>query len=150
MADWPDIVVTREESPEVLLAIEVRSGDTNILVAESRIKAYMAHQSCPLGMLVTPENTVFFRNRYTGYDTDAIQQIAQCRTSELLGALPDRAVVIEQYLERRVDEWLDSLKSSRRQSWPVEAQEAMETYVLPAILSGVVRATGPRLRRTGS
>ena len=150
MPAWPDIVITRADSPEVLLAVEVKSEPAGAQAAESQIKAYMVHQSCPLGMIVTPTETLFFRNRYTGYGPEAIQQIGECRTSELLEAMPNKTVMTESDLVRRVDQWLESLRGGSRRSWPGSAQEAIESYVLPAVMSGVVRANGPRWRRTGS
>jgi hypothetical protein len=150
MPAWPDIVITRTDSPEVLLAVEVKSGVAGAQSAERQIKAYMLHQSCPIGMVVTPDDTLFFRNRYTGYDSDAIQQIGECRTSELLDAMPDTATMSESYLVQRVDQWLESLRGGSRRSWPGSTREAMESYILPAVASGVVRATGPRWLRTGS
>jgi hypothetical protein len=150
MPAWPDIVITRTDSPEVLLAVEVKSGLGGLHTAERQIKAYMIHQSCPIGMVVTPDDTLFFRNRYTGYEPDAIQEIGKCRTSELLGAMPDKAMMSESNLVRGVDRWLESLRGGSSRSWPGSTREAMESYVLPAVVSGLVRATGPRWRRTGS
>ena len=147
---WPDIVVTRPDSPEVLLAVQVKAWAAVAHAAEAQIKDYMVHQSCPIGMLVTPEDTRFFRNRYTGYGPEAIQQIGECRTNELLDAMPDKAPLTEPDLVRGVEEWLENLRDGSRRSWPPSAQEAIESYVLPVSMSGVVRATGPRWRRTGS
>src|SRR5579863_910983 len=110
----------------------------------------MVHQSCPLGMVVMPRDTVFFRNRYTDYGPEAIQRIGECRTSELLGAVPEKLVLTESDLVRRAEQWLESLRDGSRRSWPGSVQETIESYVLPAVVSGVVRATGPRWRRTGS
>ena len=150
MPVWPDIVVTKPESPEPLLAIEVKAGSAGTRAAEPQLKKYMVHQSCPIGMLVTPEDTLFFRNRYTGYGPETIQRIGECRTNELLDAMPDKAFVTESYLVRRVEQWLESLSAGSRRSWPSSALEAIDSYVLPVVMSGVVRATGPRWRQTGS
>ena len=150
MAAWPDIVITRADSPEVLLAVEVKAAGTDAETAEPQIKDYMVHQSCPLGMIVTPRETIFFRNRYTGYGPEAIQRIGECRTSELIEGMPEKPGLSEPDLIRRVDQWLESLQSGNRRSWPGSVQDAMESYVLPAVVSGVARATGPRWRRTGT
>ena len=146
----PDIVVTKYDSPEILLAVEVKAGATVAQDAEAQIKKYLIHRSCPGGMLVTPEDTLFFRNLYSGYESDTIQRIGQCRTDELLAAMPDAAQVTESYLVQRVEQWLEDLPSHNRRSWPPSALEAIESYVLPLVRGGVIRAAGPRWRRTGS
>jgi hypothetical protein len=149
MPDWPDIVVTKPDSPEVLLAIAVKDGVDDLLVAETQIRSYMVHQSCPVGMLVTPEDTLFFRNAYTGYEADSIQKVAECRTDELLGAR-QQAVNVESYLVLQVEQWLEGLPTGGRRSWPASALEAIESLILPAVAGGIIRAAGPRWRRTGS
>ena len=150
MPVWPDIVVTKPDSPEVLLAVEVKVGAGGVLVAEAQIKDYMVHQSCPVGMLVTPEDTLFFRNPYTGYESETIQKIGECRTNELVGALPDKALITESYLVPLVEQWLENLPACGHRSWPPFAAEAIESFVLPAATGGIIRAAGPRWRRTGS
>jgi|HubBroStandDraft_1064217.scaffolds.fasta_scaffold77270_1 hypothetical protein len=146
----PDIVVTKADSPEILLAVEVKAAADGRHDAEAQIKKYLVHRGCPGGMLVTPEDALFFRNLYVGYESDSIERIGHCRTSELLDAMPDAALVTESYLVRRVEQWLEDLPSGSRRSWPPSALEAIETYVLPLVRSGIVRAAGPRWRRTGS
>ena len=150
MPVWPDIVVTEPDSPDILLAVQVKAGAAGARDVEAPIKDYMVHQSCPIGMLVTPEDTLFFRNPYTGYEVETIQKIGECRTNELVDTMPEKAPVTEQYLVRRVEEWLESLRDGGPRSWPPSAREAIESYVAPVAMSGVVRATGPRWRRTGS
>jgi hypothetical protein len=146
MPVWPDIVVTNPDSDEVLLAVEVKAGGAGAHLTESQIKDYMVHQSCPIGMLITPEDSLFFRNRYTGYEPETIQNIGECRTSDLL----DAGSIADPYLVRRVEQWLENLRVGSHRPWPSSVLEAMESYVLPAVMSGVIRATGPRWRRTGS
>jgi hypothetical protein len=107
MAAWPDIVITRADSPEVLLAVEAKAGGADAEAAEAQIKDYMVHQSCPLGMIVTLRDTIFFRNRYTGYGPEAIQRIGECRTSELIEGVKEKPALSEADLIRLVDQWLD-------------------------------------------
>jgi hypothetical protein len=59
MPVWPDIVITKPDSPDVLLAIEVKAEVAGARGGEAQIKDYMVHQSCPVGMLVTHEDTFF-------------------------------------------------------------------------------------------
>jgi len=149
MPVWPEIVVTKPDSPEVLFAVEVKAGSGDLAVAETQLKDYMVRQSCPVGMLVAPEDTLFFRNLYTGYEADTVRKVAACRTDELLGDM-GQAVNVESYLVLRVEQWLEKLPDGGRRSWPPSAQEVIESLVLPAVAGGTIRATGPRWRRTGS
>jgi len=101
---WPDIVVTRPDSPEVLLAVEVRAAIADVKNAEAQLRAYMTHMSCPVGMLATSEQTRFYRNRYKDYDPQTIEMIGGCATSELLGPMPAKSLATESYLERLVED----------------------------------------------
>jgi hypothetical protein len=100
-------------------------------------------------MFVTQEEISFFRNPYTGYQPETIQQIGNCRTTELLKTISGRAIS-EAALIDVVEQWLENLGSHGNHSWPPTAREAIESCVVPAVLEGVVRTTGRRLRRTGS
>jgi hypothetical protein len=147
MPAGPDIVVTQPDSPEVQVAVEVKVG-VSARDAEGQIREYMVRQNCPIGMLVTPEWTVFFRNPYTGYDAQTIRKTGECQTRELLGTTPEG--VTEERLLQLVEQWLERLRLRRGKVWPPSVQEAIESHVLPALMGGTVRATGPRWRRTGT
>ncbi len=146
----PDIVITRPDSPEVLLAVETKAVVADVKSAEAQLKGYMVHMSCPVGMLVTWEQTRFYRNRYTDYEPHTVEMIGACATSELFGPTPAKSSLAESYLERLVEEWLESLRVDSRRSWPYSVREAIEASVLPVVIGGIVRAAGPRWRRTGS
>lgn len=64
MPDWPEIIVVERDIPKVLLAIEVKVGG-DVRGAEHQLRTYMVRRNYPAGMLVTPDRTVFFRNKYT-------------------------------------------------------------------------------------
>ena len=144
----PDIVVTRPDSPEVLLVVEVKGNAADQKNTEAALKSYMVHMSCPVGMLVTPEQVRFYRNRYTEYAPQTIEMTGECPTCELLGPLR-RGAVTESDLERQVEEWLESLPAGGDRSWPSAVREAIESSVLPVVSGGIVRAGGPRWRRAG-
>jgi hypothetical protein len=144
----PDIVVTRPDSPEVLLVVEVKGNDAGQKSAEAALKSYMVHVNCPVGLLVTPEQVYFYRNRYTDYTPQTIALIGECPTGELLGTFP-AGEAAESYLERLVEEWLEGLRVGSSRSWPSAVREAIESSVLPAVADGIVRAGGPRWRRAG-
>ena len=144
----PDIVVTGPDSTEVLLVVEIKGNVADQKSAEAALKSYMVHMSCPVGMLVTPEQVRFYRNRYTDYAPQTVESIGECLTRELLETLP-RWAVTESDLERLVEEWLESLRVGGDRSWPPAVREAIESSVLPVVSGGVVRAGGPRWRRAG-
>ncbi len=113
------------------------------------MKAYMSGRRCPAGIVVTPEETLILRNRYTSDEPESVQVVGRCPTVELLGAIPRGGPAIEADLARRIQDWLENLRISSRQSWPPAIREAIEWDVIPAVLSGVVGSTGLRYRRTG-
>jgi hypothetical protein len=144
----PDIVVTRPESPDVLLVVETKAGPVDVTDAEVQLKKYMVHMSCPVGMLVTEAQTRFYRNRYTDYEPENIEMIGECATVDLLDG--HRTLIgREPYLERLAEEWLESLRVGNGRTWPSSVHEAIESSVLPVVVGGVIRAGGPRWRRTG-
>jgi len=144
----PDIVVTRSDSPEVLLVVEVCGRTVDTKSIEAALRGYMVHISCPVGMLVTPERVRFFRNRYTDYSPQTVVLIGECPAVELLGPIPQGAAT-ESDLEYRVEEWLESLRLGGDRTWPPAVREAIESSVLPVVSGGIVRAAGPRWRRAG-
>lgn len=147
MESRPDIVVGKPESSEVLLAVEV-NNNTAAWASADGLKEYMVRQRCPGGMLVTPETILFFTNRYTDFRPTSIEETGKCVRSEVL----DRAGSgtrrqTESDLVEQVVLWLDTVAAAPRHSWPPCARESIDTLVLPAVLNGVVRSTGKRLRR---
>lgn len=149
MLTWPDIVVGKPDSSEVLLAVEVKTGAVSAAESSVSLKTYLVQHNCPVGMFVTPDEILFFRNLYTGYQPETIRQIGNCRTAELLKTTPGRAIS-ESALVEVVEQWLENLDARRNHSWPPAAREAIESCVVPAVIEGVIRTTGRRLRRTGS
>jgi hypothetical protein len=142
----PDIVITRSDSPAILLVVEIKGAVSYLKSAEAGLKTYMVRTSCPVGMLVTPAQVRFYRNRYIDYAPHTIELIAECPTSELLGPFAQQARA-EWELQQSVMEWLEGLRAGGDQPWPSAVREAIESSVLPIVSDGVVRAAGPRRRR---
>ena len=97
--------------PELLLVVEIRANVPEQESDDTELKSYMVGRSCPVGMLVTTEKVSVYRNRYKGYTPQSVDIIGGCPTSELIGALPQRALA-EADLEARVQNWLESLQTS--------------------------------------
>lgn len=123
--------------------VEIEANVAGQKNADVALKSYMVQMSCPVGMLVDPEQVRFYRNRYTDYGPESIEMIGECPTGDLLGALSPGD------LERTVEGWLDSLRAGDDRPWPSAVREAIESSVLPVVSGGVVRAGGPRWRRAG-
>ena len=142
----PSIVVTGPDSPKVLLVVNVQGSAADVTGAETDLKVYMARMSCPVGMLVTPEQARFYINRFTDYTPQTVELIGKCATIDLLGA-PEK--VAEPYLEWFVQEWLEDLSGGARRSWPSTVREAILFSVIPMVMLSHVRAGGPRWREAG-
>jgi hypothetical protein len=145
----PDIIVTEPDTPEELLAVEVQTGAGAAQAAEADLKEYMVRQNCPIGMLVTDEHVLFFRNLYEGRDPDTIRKIGECRTDELFEAMSPETPFPERYLVLVVQQWLENLRFRSRRSWPPTASEAIEWFVLPEVIAGTIGSTGKRWRPPG-
>jgi hypothetical protein len=59
----PDIIVTGEDTPRILLAAEAKLWRSGCKEDESQLKTYMLNMRCPIGLLVTPEVVEVFRDR---------------------------------------------------------------------------------------
>lgn len=128
----------------MLLAVEVKDGAAQASV--DGLKEYMVRRNCPAGMLVTPETILFLTNQFTEFQPSSIEVTGTCGTPELPGQATGKRQT-ESELLKRVVSWLGTLAAASRQSWPSCARESTETLVLPAVLNGVPRSTGKRLRR---
>jgi len=151
MASYPDILVTSPDSPlQILMAVEARLDREALEAAIQQLRHYMAKMSCPVGLLVLPEALYIFRNRYTGIEENAIEQIGRYQMSEAFQrfarasaehGVKAKGRLFESYVQR----WLEHLPNSDDiEQLAPELKDALETHVLPALESGVVRAAGPR------
>ncbi len=147
MVAGPDIIIRERDTPEVLLAIEVNAGALDTDASATPLKAYMVRRQCPAGIFVTAEEALFLRNWYTSYEVDSVQPIASCTTTELLGIRAEG--ISEAMLLELVENWLENLGASSARSFPSAAREAIEWHIVPAVIEGVVQATGPKLRPAG-
>jgi hypothetical protein len=150
MAAGPDIIVSEPETSEALLAIEAKAHNLGVTDPAADLKDYLVGRSCPAGILVTPDTTRFYRNRYTADDATSIDHIGECLTPELLGRMPQGGLLTEERLVELTHQWLEDLRGSARESWPPSVADAIGFLVLPALTCGLVGSTGRRWRPTGS
>jgi hypothetical protein len=154
MASFPDIIVTSPDSPRVLIAIETKIAQKLSKDAVRQLQHYMVKMSCPLGLLVSPEELYIYRNRYTGSDENAIDEIGHYRLGNafqgFVGRSPEQSPAKAYLFESYVQRWLEHLpKSDEIERLPADLKEALETHIVPALESGIVRAAGPREIRSG-
>ncbi len=153
MASFPDIIVTSTDSPRVLIAVETKIAQKPTENSIQQLRHYMAKMSCPVGLLVLPEELYIFRNRYTGTDEKNIDEIGHYRLGNIFQVFAKMSVeqsrgTKERLFERYVQDWLEQLpKGDEMERLPAELKDALETHVVPALENGVVRAAGPRETR---
>ena len=107
----------------------------------------MLQLGCRLGLLVSPERMRVYRDRLTSYSDDSIERVGDFETRELID-FRGSETVDEIAFENTIQNWLENLSSSvvSRVKNP-KAREIMGHYILPAVETGIVRATGPRTAR---
>jgi hypothetical protein len=150
MASYPDILVTSPDSPQILMAVEARLDRKALEAAIKQLRHYMAKMSCPVGLLVLPDELFIYRNRYTGIEENAIEQIGHYQMGDAFQrfarvsaqhGVKAKGLLFESY----VQQWLQYLpQSDDIQRLTPELKDALEVHVLPALESGIVRAAGPR------
>lgn len=151
-----DILVTASDSPQILLAIEVKIAVRDLAEAASPLKRYMVGMGVPAGLLVTANRIVIYRNYYLSESEDSVKQtkvidlpkfdprLSRYLTppSETDNQKPaERALIFEE----NVQSWLEHLRlPESSHDLPSELKEAFGDYVLPVLNQGVIRAAHPR------
>jgi hypothetical protein len=142
----PDIVVTGTDTPKVLVAVEAKTEETDFRRAATEVREYLFRMSSPVGLLVFPQRLWIFRNTYSGADEKAVEQLGPY---ELPDAVWKNAGVDPQskgyHFEASVQALLEHLAATHEiQNASPQLVSALETYVLPSLSFGIVRAAGPR------
>ena len=119
------------------LIVEVkRRGESIDKSSVEQLGSFMTRNNCPLGLLVTPDQTWLFRNTYE--IEDAIEEIAQFDTPTLLGVseTPDSEAELEQLVGR----WLESLTSGSTANVQEQVAHDVARYLLPEVTEGRVES----------
>jgi hypothetical protein len=148
----PDIIVTGEDTPGILLAAEAKLSRSGRKEDESQLKTYMLHMRCPIGLLVTPDVIEVFRDTYTAHSEKSVEHVASFaapKTWDIFKVSDHGSIELQLALrfEEAVKSWLEQLGTSPSaylNESPKETREALTDYILPALTQGVVRSTGPR------
>ena len=150
MSFSPDIIVTGEDTPRILLAVEVKLSRPNGKDDETRLKTYMLQMRCPIGLLVTPDVVEVFRDTYTAHTENSVERVASFPSPDTwqnFKAAHQGEPHAGLRFEEAVRSWLEGLGTSpfpQLSEFPPRTREALRDYVLPALTEGVVRSTGPR------
>lgn len=138
----PNVIVRANDRPDVRLAVEVKASPANLDEAARQLHGYMSAVACPLGLLVTPQQTHVYQETYSDA-SDSIRELAVVDTPLLLGVRELSGN--ERDLERTVRRWLEAMV--RQPGVPLHrAGEAarVEDYLLPALVDAEVTVAGPR------
>lgn len=144
----PDLVVLSNELLEYTLAVEVKAGEAwDLDRTENRLGTFMEQVSCPVGLIITPKQILVYRNTY---QEPTLKRIGEFQFEPdrydwhaALNGPPgqERAFLFE----RAVQDWLDGLVNpGERALLPKGLRECFDQYVVPSLLQGELRVTGPR------
>lgn len=144
-----DIIVTSSDGTEIRLIAEAKLSVPDLHSEEEKLKSAMLSMSSPVGLLVTPDRMLVYLDRYVSQTTESVDQVGDFDVSPLLrfkpvSASPDEA----RRFETAVQQWLESLPGSAAQ---VSRKDncfwnALNSYILPAVETGKIRAAAPRYR----
>lgn len=155
----PDIIVTAQDSPRILLIAAAKLGPANFDESETTLKHYMAEMRSPVGLLVSSEALAIYRDKYTTDSETSVERVGvypippTWRVWKSLRSSAEqlkRTAGAESIFEHQVQTWLEELSTTAFPAeFSLEAQRALCEHVIPALSEGIVRAAGPREARTG-
>ena len=142
MAFEPDIIVTGPENSEIALVVEVKTNVRGLEVSEQQLKKFMVAMRSPVGLLVTPDRLLLYRDEYLSSSEDSITKVGEFDIRNVLN-FPQSGD--ELALERLVQSWLEGLSTeSGLRELPPEFRGAAQRFLVPAISQGAIRAGHPR------
>lgn len=143
----PDIVVVAQGSPSrILLVVETKLRDGSDSSMESQLKRYMLYMSCPVGLLVTPTHVSVYRDTYTRRSEDSIERMGPypVPSNWIVSRVVTGSTARESDFEKAVRSWLEQMGvSGTVKGFPQDANDAFDSYVIPALSGGVIRGSGP-------
>jgi hypothetical protein len=138
----PDVIVRGTDRPLLRLAVGIKTEKEDLDETARQLRQYMSGEACPLGLLVTPEETHVYQETYSD-GPDSIRELAVVETPVLINA---RGVIDNgPELERAVRRWLETM--ARQPGVPLHrGGEAarVEDYLLPAMVDAEVTVVGFR------
>jgi hypothetical protein len=142
----PDFIVTGPDPSEVALVVEAKASNRVPDEAKNQLKDYMRSLRSPVGLIVTLDRILLYRDAYLPSAEQSIKEVGDFETPGILRRDTARQPVLESLaFERRVQSWLEGLSTeSGIRSLTPEFRRAAELYLVPALQQGVVRSTHPR------
>ncbi|HEY6465367.1 MAG TPA: hypothetical protein VIY69_05205 [Candidatus Acidoferrales bacterium] len=140
-----DIIVRSADSTETKLLVETKLKIADVSRAEEQLKGAMLQLSCPVGVIVTPEQMWVYADEYTSTKPTSIQLVGEFSIADLLRYKASSDDDGRRF-ERFVQHWLETLPqiASRRSVTDKKLWDALSRFVVPAIETGDVRAAAPR------
>jgi hypothetical protein len=141
MVFQPDILVTSPNDSRMALVVEVKIHIPDINRAEAQLKQYMVQMQCPVGLLISQERLLVYRDSYTARTPESIQRVGDFNAAPIWEQPPPSQ---PERFERFIQDWLENLPRTTMTRVPPELRDAIREYILPAISTGDVRAAHPR------
>jgi hypothetical protein len=144
MAFHPDIVVLGKDSPQVQLVVEARTSENEGAQLAQALKSYLSRMSCPFGLLIFPHSVWMYRNTFSSNAEEAVEETGRfpftARTWTDRGANSG-----SNDFERSVQYWLEDVADrGELREGPPDMRAAFDSYIIPILTSGRIRAAGPR------
>src|SRR5579863_8673223 len=141
-----DIIVSSRDSTEVKLVVEAKLQSSELQKTEQQFKNFMLQLRCPLGLLVSPQRLRVYHDRFTSDSENSIELLGDFDIAGMI-QFQSSSTGAAVAFEKAVQSWLEddlSRIASRSQVKDRKLLEIIDHYILPAVETGIVRATGPR------
>src|SRR5277367_1720012 len=139
MAFQPDILINTPDGRVMVIEAKVTVND--FPGTQEGLKRYMAGMQYPFGLLITPEKGWVYRDCYSSLSPGSIKQVEEFDSTRIWRQSPPRQ---ELAFEAFVQQWIEDLPDFPVESLPPQLKDIVQSYVLPAIAAGEVRAAHPR------
>ena len=139
MTFQPDILITTPDGRVMVIEAKVTMND--LPRTEEAHKRYMVAMQYPFGLLITPEKGWVYRDFYSSLSAASVKQVEEFDSTPMWRQNPPREPL---EFEAFVQRWIEELGDFPTQSLPPQFKDIVQSYVLPAIAAGEVKAAHPR------
>jgi hypothetical protein len=130
----------------IKLVVEAKLRAETIHDIETQLKRYMLAMSCPVGLLVTPNEVSIYKDTYVNRTESSIERLGPYRVPPdwIVARAAKTASPLE--FEKAVGEWLERVtRSEALRGFPAPAIDAFESLVVPALADGLIQGSGPAI-----
>jgi hypothetical protein len=139
MAFQPDILINTSDGRVMVVEAKLKVHD--LARTQEALKQYMVGMQYPFGLLITPKKGWVYRDSYSGLASSSVTQVEEFDSTKLWHHSPPQR---ELEFEAFVQQWLESLTDFPMETLPPKLREIVQSYLVPAIANGEVRAAHPR------